>query len=186
VNILVAYAGLPASAEIAQQIADRLRKAGLAAAARPVDQVDGIDAYQAVVVGSSVRDQAWLPEASAFLSRFASRLAKVPVWLFSAYAISDVGQNLRPGLIRARPPEGAALTEGQTAIHFRGHRSFAGARGRGGTFFDLLLRVCGGSLNSPREFRDINDWAARIARELHVIDYAKERRRLHLSVRGRP
>ena len=187
-NVLVAYAGVPASAAIAQQIADRLRKAGLPAAVRAIEQVDRLEPYRAVVLGSALRDRAWLPEASAFLSKFASGLAKVPVWLFSAHTLAEPSRDFDSRLIRDPRTDSAAAMDARAVIQFRDHRCLASAlaRGRWDTLFGLLLQVCGGSSCVPREDRDINDWTAKIARELHIIEHARERRRLHLSVRGRP
>ncbi|HET7545523.1 MAG TPA: flavodoxin domain-containing protein [Polyangiaceae bacterium] len=188
-NVLVAYAGLPASAEIAQQIADRLRKSGHTAAVRPIEQVARLEPYQAVVLGSTLRDEAWPPEACEFSSKFASSLAKVPLWLFTACTLAETEHDSDSGLTRRPLGERATLGNAGTVSQFREHRTFFWgplARGRRGALFELLLQVCGGSAEDPREYRDVNDWTAKIARELHTIDNVRERRRLHLSVRGRP
>jgi menaquinone-dependent protoporphyrinogen IX oxidase len=36
---------------------------------RPVDEVETLDAYDAVVLGAPVYDQSWPPEANAFVAR---------------------------------------------------------------------------------------------------------------------
>ncbi|HEY0468246.1 MAG TPA: flavodoxin domain-containing protein [Polyangiaceae bacterium] len=191
-TVLVAYASVHAStAEIARQIADRLLKSGLAAVARSVNQVESLQPYQAVVLGSAVHNQAWLPEAASFLTRFETELAKRPVWLFSACSVGETSSFFGPkltGLIRRTRPELARVAGARDTIHFRDHHYFAGAFERGGwsVFGDLFLRVCGGSPGDHRDWHDVNDWAGRIARELQGVDHVKERRRLHLSVRGRP
>jgi menaquinone-dependent protoporphyrinogen oxidase len=191
-TILVAYASLHAStAEIARQIADRLMKAGFAAVARPANQVDNLQPYQAVVLGSAVQDQAWLPEAAHFLTQFASELTKRPVWLFSTCAVGETTGLLGP-IVTAPVPrtrhESAAVAAARDSVHFRDHHYFAGAFERGGWSLlgDLFFKVCGGSPGDDRDWRDINEWAARIAQELQGADRIKERRRLHVSVRGRP
>jgi len=191
-TILVAYASLHAStAEIARQIADRLMKSGFAAVARPVNQVDSLQPYQAVVLGSAVHNQAWLPEAADFLTKFANELTKRPVWLFSTCSVGETSSFFGPkltALIRRARHESAAVASARDAIHFRDHHYFAGAFERGGWSLlgDLFLKVCGGSPGDHRDWRDINEWAAGIARELQGVDRIKERRRLHVSVRGRP
>src|SRR6478609_4449733 len=191
-TVLVAYASVHAStAEIAQQIADRFGKSGLAAVVHPVDQVDSLQPYQAVVLGSAVHNQAWLPEAANFLTRFSDQLAKRPVWLFSTCSVGETSSFFGPrvtALIRSTRHEFADVADARGTIHFRDHHYFAGAFERGSWSFlgDLFLKVCGGAPGDHRDWRDVNEWADRIARELQGIDRAQERRRLHLSVRGRP
>ena len=191
-TVLVAYASAHGStAGIALQIADRLLKSGFAAVARPVAQITDLQPYQAVVLGSAIHDQAWLPEAAEFLSRHQHELAKLPVWLFSACSVGESNSFFGPkvtALIRRARHECSAVAAARDTIHFRNHRYFTGAFERGGWSLlgDLFLKVCGGSPGDHRDWRDINEWAAGIARELQGIDRVKERRRLHLSVRGRP
>lgn len=191
-TVLVAYASARAStAEIAQQIADRLLKSGFGGVVHPVEQVDSLQPYRAVVIGSALHDQDWLPEAADFVSRFAGELAKLPVWLFSSYPHDatnrGLGMRVAARIRRARP-ECAAVATARAAIQVRDHRHFAGDFARGGwdLLGDLFAKVCGGLPGDARDFRDINEWAAGIARELQAIDRVRERRRLHMSVRGRP
>lgn len=191
-TVLVAYASAHASTTgIAQQIADRLLKSGLSAVAHPVDRIESVQPYHSVVLGSAVHNQQWLPEAAAFLSKFERPLAKLPVWLFSTCSVGETSSFFGPQvteLVRRTRHESNALGDARDAIHFRDHRHFAGNFERGGFSLlgDLFLKICGGSTGDHRDWRDINDWTAGIARELQGIDHAQERRRLHLSVRGRP
>jgi menaquinone-dependent protoporphyrinogen oxidase len=164
-SVLVAYADGHSTAEIAEQIADRLMKSGLAAVVRPASQIDNLQAHRAVVLGSAVHDHGWPPEAAEFLHRFAEELARLPLWLFSTG--SDKGHNALVGLKR---------------------RHFTGVFERGGwpLLGDLFSRVCGGPASDRRDWREVNEWSAGIAREMQTLDRSKERRRLHLSVRGKP
>jgi menaquinone-dependent protoporphyrinogen oxidase len=190
-TVLVAYASAHGStAEVAQQLADRLLKSGLGAVARPVGQIENLRPYQSVVIGSAVHNQAWLPEAAAFLHRFGGELAKRPVWLFSTYSVGETSSFFGPKVaapVRRSRHESEAVASARGLIHVRDHRHFAGVFQRGGwsPLGDLFVRVCGGLPADHRDWRDINDWAAGIARELQTIDHVRERRRLHVSVRGR-
>jgi len=191
-TVLVAYASAHAStAEIAQQIADRLIKSGFGGTVRPVDQVDSLQPYRAVVIGSAVQHQAWLPEAAEFLSKFSGELATVPVWLFSSHSIDESHRSFGTRMaarIRRSRPECAAVAHARESIQIRDHRHFTGEFSRGGWALlgDLFAKVCGGLPGDPRDFREINEWAGGIARELQATDRKRERRRLHMSVRGRP
>jgi len=178
VTVLVAYESAHASAAgIAQQIADRLLKSGLSAVARPVDQIESLRPFRAVVLGSAVHEQKWPCAAAAFLNEFEAELANVPVWLFSTCPAAETAGNSEPKV--------SALSH---AIQIRNHRHFEGEFERGSwcSLADLFFKMCGGPSADQRAWRDVNDWTAGIARELQSLDHARERRRLHLSVRGKP
>ena len=178
------------TAEVAHQIADRLVKSGFEARVRSIEQVESIQSRQPIVIGSDVRDKDWLPQVERFLRRFSSELVKSPVWLFSTGAESEPSSfGPKLAMLVADPPsESAGLSGARDTIRIRGHRYFGGAFERGGWSLlgDLFSRICGGSPPDHRNWRDVNAWAADIARDLQHIDHVQERRRLHLSVRGRP
>lgn len=167
-RILVAYATCHGStAEIAQRIADRLQVSGDTVDCRPMTEVNSADAYDAVVAGSPIHDQAWLPEAIGFLTRYGPALVRDPVWLFS------VGM---PGALPRRVQGWAMQEEGQMAarlsplVQARGHRLFSGVvrsehltpRGR------MKFRVMGGRYGDFRDWPAIDEWADSIAAELQV------------------
>jgi menaquinone-dependent protoporphyrinogen oxidase len=84
VRVLVAYAtGHGSTKGVAERIATRLAEAGAQVDARPVDDVDDLAGYDAVVLGSGVYNQSWIPSATEFLRANSAALAARPVWLFS-------------------------------------------------------------------------------------------------------
>jgi menaquinone-dependent protoporphyrinogen oxidase len=84
-RILVAYASKYGStAQIAENIALRLKKAGLDPEVGNVREISSLKRYSAVVLGSAVYAGNWLKEAADFLKKFHADLTKVPVWFFSA------------------------------------------------------------------------------------------------------
>lgn len=84
-HVLVAYASKYGSTtEIAEKIGQVLRDAGLTVDVLPVDQVDGISDYHAVVLGSAVYTGHWRQDAIAFLEANEYTLADMPVWFFSS------------------------------------------------------------------------------------------------------
>jgi menaquinone-dependent protoporphyrinogen oxidase len=186
VSVLIAYASaLPSTAETAQRIADRLLKSGVAAIVRPIDRVTSIQQHQAVLVGSALQAQDWVPEAADFLRGFCDELLRVPVWLFSTIESAEFDPRVSAS---ARLQESSTVVYAREVIRIRDHHSFAcaGARGRWSQLRDVFWKVCGGSPEEDRAGRDVDDWANGIARQLQALDHAQERRRLHLSVRGRP
>jgi hypothetical protein len=66
-NVLVAYASAHGSTKgVAERIAARLGLAGARVDVRSVDEVDDLEAYDTVVLGSSVYGQRWIPTATQF------------------------------------------------------------------------------------------------------------------------
>ena len=54
-----------------------------------VDEVDGVERYDAVVLGSAVYVGHWLSNARHFVKTHAAELAARPTWLFSSGPIGD-------------------------------------------------------------------------------------------------
>jgi menaquinone-dependent protoporphyrinogen oxidase len=82
-TVLVTYASRSGStAEIAQAIGETLTQQGLSVDVRPMTQVTSVAQYQAVIAGSAVRQQQWLPEAMQFLEAHQGELAQKPVATF--------------------------------------------------------------------------------------------------------
>ena len=78
-----------ATTEIAQAIAETLGEHGLEATILPPEQVEGVDGYDAVVLGSAVYAGHWLEPARELVERHAAALAGLPVWLFSSGPVGD-------------------------------------------------------------------------------------------------
>jgi menaquinone-dependent protoporphyrinogen oxidase len=84
-HVLVTYASKHgATAEIAEKIGAVLREAGLTADVLPVERIEDLHGYTAVVLGSAVYVGKWIKEAAKFLDKNEQFLAQVPVWLFSS------------------------------------------------------------------------------------------------------
>lgn len=105
-EILVTYASHTGStAEIAAFMADTLRQAGYPAVARPMSEVQDIKPYRAVIAGSAIHSQQWLPDAKAFLQRhqadlktkpFAAFLVCIALWNPNERTVTQVKTWLQP------------------------------------------------------------------------------------------
>jgi len=85
IQVLVAYATKHgATAEIAEEIGQVLRQAGLRTDVLPTDRVSDLTSYKAVVLGSAVYIGKWRKEAVKFLQANETVLAEKLVWLFSS------------------------------------------------------------------------------------------------------
>ena len=134
-TILVAYASAHWSTKgIAEEIADRLTKAGFKTALHSVGDLTDLRLYEAVVLGSAIHNQAWLPEAAEFLTSHASELARLPVWLFSVSSVGSKSSFFGPQvsqLIRSRRREPDVVRAARPELEPRDHHYFAGAIERG-------------------------------------------------------
>ena len=84
-QVLVAYATkYGATAGIAEKIGQILGQAGLHVEVLPVDRVNDLSSYQAVVLGSAAYIGRWRKEAAKFLKSNEKVLADKLVWLFSS------------------------------------------------------------------------------------------------------
>lgn len=157
-NILIAVASRHGSTrEIADALAQELRDCGHAITLRSVDEIDTVEAYDAVIVGSAVYMGAWLPEARRFVEQYEVQLRAVPVWLFSSGPLG-----LEEPLQQDGPAHLAALMQ---ATQARAHRVFVGKLDKGALGFGERLAVK--MVKAPEgDFRDwtaIRAWAREIA-----------------------
>jgi menaquinone-dependent protoporphyrinogen oxidase len=76
-KILVTYASRTGStAEIAQSIGKTLAESGAQVDVRPMQEVQDLTPYSAVVAGSAIRKSKWLPEAAQFIETHRAELAQ--------------------------------------------------------------------------------------------------------------
>lgn len=82
-RVLIAYASQYGSTGgVAAAIAQPLCEAGVAVDVKLVTNVDDLSGYRAVIVGSPVHDDAWMPEAITFVEANRERLSRLPVAYF--------------------------------------------------------------------------------------------------------
>lgn len=175
-RVLVAYASRGgASRGVAERIAARLRERPVRVELAPVHAAGSIRAYDAVVVGSAVYDQRWLPEAEEFVRVNLGLLAARPVWLFSVGSFGDRKRIIGP--LMKREPKG--IGDVLAAVRPRGYRVFAGVieRHQWPFFSRLFFRALGGRFGDNRHWHDIDAWAEEIAQALPVPRPANAGRR---------
>lgn len=94
-RILVAYASRAGSTrEIAEAVADELRQTDHSVTVASCDDAPDADGFDAVVIGSALYADRWLPTASRYLRRQRPHLQGRPTYLFQS------------GPCRPRPEEG--------------------------------------------------------------------------------
>ncbi len=83
-HILVTYATrMESTSDVAEAIGMSLREQGFSADVMPVGEVDSLADYTAVILGSAIRVEAWLPESIRFIETFRAELSTLPVAYFT-------------------------------------------------------------------------------------------------------
>lgn len=127
-RILVGHASAHGStAEIARRIAEVLRGQGASVDVERMGRITDPGGYDAVVLGSAVHHQAWLPEATGFVRRHRGDLLARPVWLFSVGMSAGLPRLLRRPAHRAQDRRLAAAL--RDVVRPRGHLLLSGVTG---------------------------------------------------------
>ena len=147
-TVLVAYASKHgATAEIAAAVAQTLNECGLRAACMNASEVESLEPYDAVVLGSAVYMKRWRREARRFLRHHAEALEVRPFWVFSSGPVGDPA-NDNPGWSE---PHGTIATAERLGA--RDHPVFGGSVP---TEAHGMARSM--AQNMPPEYRDRRDW----------------------------
>ncbi len=145
--------------EIATVVCEELAKAGLEVDHRHPEEVESLEGYTAVVIGSAVHMTAWTDEAVAFTRRFSQQLEKLPVFAFS------VGLS---GLPKGKVSDPYRVGPVLLSIDPEDHVTFAGRldprqlslRERS------IVKIGGVSEGDYRDWDEIRSWAGSVAASL--------------------
>jgi menaquinone-dependent protoporphyrinogen oxidase len=159
-NVLVAVASRHgATLQIGEVIATSIRACGLPSELHRVEDLDSLDDYEAVVLGSGVYAGHWLRRARVFVDSFEAQLLQRPVWLFSSGPVGDPPPPLEA------PSEVAGLVK---RLGARGHRLFGGRieTDELGLAEKALVALVRAPSGDYRPWTEISEWAEAIAAEL--------------------
>jgi len=170
-KMLVAYASVHGStAEVARAIALTLCRMGIETDVLHVDEVEDVNGYDAIVLGSAVYGSRWRPEALRFIDRFNPELRQRDVWLFQSGPLGRSAQAILHGL----PYNVSLFADGAGA---RGFATFGGKLdGRTGDPVARFLERAGYA-GDFRDFSRIRMWAEDVARAtaMRVVAARNER-----------
>lgn len=148
-NVLVAYASKRGSTtEIAETVAATLRREGLGVCLEPAEDVQSLERFDAVVLGSAVYMKRWRGDARHFLKKHRKALRQMPFWVFSSGPVGDPAQDDQAWM---EPPKPAQKVDD---LGGRGHVVFGGcvpAEPRGMVERAMVDEI-------PKEYRDRRDW----------------------------
>ena len=149
-RVLVAYSSKRGStAEIAEMIADTLRRSGLDVDCKATNDVTGLDSYDAAVLGSAVYAKRWRGDAKQFLRKHGEALSELPFWVFSSGPVGDPSNAPDPSWFE--PPRIVSRVQ---ELGTRGHVVFGGRMPAQphGPIERAMLK------STPEEYRDMRDW----------------------------
>jgi menaquinone-dependent protoporphyrinogen oxidase len=163
--VLVAYATKAGSTgEVAEAVGQALCASGAAVDVKPVKEVDDLDGYEAVVVGSAIRIGRWLPEAIRFVEANARTLAAMPVAYFqlSGFLQDDTPEKRQEAAAYLAPVR--ALVEPVSEGLFAGKIDYSTL-----SFFDRTIAKLVGSAEGDWRDRDaIRTWASDLRQAFDV------------------
>ncbi|KUL21118.1 flavodoxin domain-containing protein [Streptomyces regalis] len=159
-KVLVAYGTTNGStAQIAEAVAEVLRKEGLTAESLPAGSVARVDPYDAVVVGGAVYAGRWHKDSRRFLRRHRRELAGRPLWLFSSGPLD-------PSASERDIPPVPGLKRAMTRLDVNGHVTFGGCLQEGAKGWVARMIIKNGKGGDFRDFDRIEDWARTVADDL--------------------
>lgn len=164
-KILVIYASkYGATAEIAERIGQTLVDQGLACSVLPAQDVQGLNAYHAVVLGSAVYMGQWRKEARQFLKRHQQELSQRKVWLFSTGPTGDgEAEELLHGWVLPKSLQPIVDSIGvQEIAVFHGNIQVE----RLNSFEKWILKKVHAASGDFRDWQAITAWAESIAQAL--------------------
>ena len=166
-RVLVTYASRHEStAEIAEKIGDVLVNSGFSVEVSEINDLDDINKYQAIIVGSSVYFGDWLKEMVHFLHDHLEALIEKDVWIFSSGPTGQKDEfeilaewrfpEKHRGLLeKIRPHEGVVffgnLDPERLNIIERG-----------------LIKIKKAPVGDYRDWDEISEWAVSIANQLEA------------------
>lgn len=173
--VLVTYASACGSTqEIAERIASRLRSRALDVDCRAIDNTFSVTEYNAVVIGSAVHVQKWLPEASKFLACEAPLLRDRQVWTFSVGMGAAMPSWVQDMATRSEERKLKAKIERQ--VKPKDHVLFSGVytERQMPVIIRSIWKCFGGRFGDMREWEKIDTWADGIAGELKGLQSKHE------------
>lgn len=157
-NVLVTYGSARGDvAELAEEVATGIDDEGHEVDVHSAEHVEGVQEWDAVVVGGALYAWNWTRDARQFVKRHRRQLAYLPVWFFSSGALteSDAERDIQPTWPVRRLID---------TVGVRGHTTFGAGGGEASG-----AQLPGGDWRDPEDARD---WGLEIGDELYTLSPA--------------
>ncbi len=155
-RILITYATRSGTTvTVAETIALALRKRGFLVMVEPIKDNPSVKGYQAVIIGSAIRQGAWLPEAVTFLNTNQATLRLVRVALFTVHGLNRGGDE------QSRRKREAYLDPLRPLVLPVAHVFFPGRIDptRLSLFDQLMVKALKAPVGDFRDWTRVNNWA---------------------------
>ena len=152
-----------ATKQIAERVGADLADRGFKVEVKNLQDVDRLDRYEAVVLGSAIYFGKWMKEALRFVDAHANDLASRPTWLFgSGPIVGNPPVADDPNAIRASVVEKLV-----SSTHAREHKLFGGKIERStlSVAERVPVRMVRAGEGDWRDWAAVDEWAAAIAHE---------------------
>lgn len=165
-RVLVAYATkMGSTGGIAEAIGAELVRGGHQVDVREVGEVDSIEGYDAVVLGSAIYMRRWRSEAVRFLRAHGNELRSRQVWLFHSGPVGPDKDQLQK--MPAKVERLAHRIGATPAMTFAGRLEPATAKGF------LAKRIARSAVaGDSRDWEQIQAWASDVSAAIHAIEAA--------------
>ncbi|KAF2816641.1 uncharacterized protein BDZ99DRAFT_140595 [Mytilinidion resinicola] len=172
--ILVAYAGDDGSTrETAESISSYLAEDFPPTKVLPLTDVNPsvIPTYTAIVIGSTIHDTQWLPNAIAFLHDNSTALAEVPIYAFSVGAPAAMPKFIQGQWQKSEEKKIAQAIEKELKVKhpvLRGHKLFNEnvEKEHAGRYTRAFFTRCGDHFGDAGNWKDVQKWAKKVAEDL--------------------
>jgi menaquinone-dependent protoporphyrinogen oxidase len=153
-----------ATREIAEAIARELARHDVSTEVCDVSDVDNLDRFDGVVLGSAVYMGHWLEPARKFVERRADELAQRQTWLFSSGPVGEAKHAPKA------TEDVCDVDDFVAATHAVEHRLFSGKLDKSKLGFPerAVVRAVGAQGGDYRDWDAIEAWAGRIAAQLRA------------------
>lgn len=119
-RVLVAYGSKKGGTKgLAEAIGEGIEESGLTVDVMPADRIDGLEEWDAVVIGGALYAWMWHRDARGFLKHHRRQLREMPVWVFSSGPLDESAEE------REIPPVGR-LGSWMNKIEAKAHKTFGG------------------------------------------------------------
>ena len=156
-RILVAYASKAGSTgEVAETIGQTLAVNGAVVDVYPIEAAPDVQDYQAVIVGSAIRQGRWLPAATRFVETHQSYLSHIPTAYFTCcMTLSEETEESRRKALGYMDPVCSMVTPAAVGA-FAGKADYSKL-----SFLDgMMSKVMGGDAEGDfRQWEAIRAWA---------------------------
>lgn len=171
-KVLVAYAsGFGSTRRVAEAIGEVFCDAGVEVDIKWIENIKELKKYDAVIIGSAIQYDRWLPEARQFVITHQTILSQLPVaYFFTCLALSV--QNEKTVLQGSKYAEKiialSPLVKPISVGHFAGLLEYSRLPIFMRLFFKVFLAFVGGKDGDYRDWKAIRRWAKDVYAEINM------------------